>query len=238
MSTPPDQPPGPESPEPDSPGRGARRGAEFRRRFRGYDRDEVDHQLAHVAATLARTEAEQQRLREQVERLESVAAESEDLEEMLRDALVSAERSAKELEERTQRERDEILREADESAARTRRQTDAYRREAEEAVERIREIEAEARERCRATLLAALEHLEGAAASTQPPERDTAAYEEPAANTPTREESKPDGAAGPARASSAVTDGSQRPPARPEPAERSLIEILTGLRRHRRRSRR
>jgi cell division initiation protein len=80
--------------------------------FRGYDRPHVDHLLAEIAASFEDVWRERADLADKVEQLEQDLVRYKELEALLRETLVSAERAASELKEQARREADVILTEA------------------------------------------------------------------------------------------------------------------------------
>jgi cell division initiation protein len=80
--------------------------------FRGYDRPHVDRLLAEIAASFEDVWRERADLADKVEQLEQDLVRYKELEALLRETLVSAERAASELKEQARREADVILTEA------------------------------------------------------------------------------------------------------------------------------
>ena len=80
--------------------------------FRGYDREHVDGLLAEIAASFEDVWRERADLADKVEQLDQDLVRYKELEALLRETLVSAERAASELKEQARREADVILTEA------------------------------------------------------------------------------------------------------------------------------
>ena len=80
--------------------------------FRGYDRPHVDRLLAEIATSFEDVWRERADLADKVEQLEQDIVRYKELEALLRETLVSAERAASELKEQARREADIILSEA------------------------------------------------------------------------------------------------------------------------------
>ena len=80
--------------------------------FRGYDRPHVDQLLAEIATSFEDVWRERADLADKVEQLEQDLVRYKELEALLRETLVSAERAASELKEHARREADLILTEA------------------------------------------------------------------------------------------------------------------------------
>ncbi|CAN5308142.1 hypothetical protein BH18ACT14_BH18ACT14_07620 [soil metagenome] len=82
------------------------------RRLGGYDRPATDALLLRIAESFEDVWRERADLRDEIERLEGELARFRELEVLLRNTLVSAERSADELRAQAHREADVILDEA------------------------------------------------------------------------------------------------------------------------------
>jgi cell division initiation protein len=80
--------------------------------FRGYDRPHVDQLLAEIATSFEDVWRERADLADKVEQLEQDLVRYKELEALLRETLVSAERAASDLKEQARREADVILTEA------------------------------------------------------------------------------------------------------------------------------
>ena len=80
--------------------------------FRGYDRPHVDQLLAEIATSFEDVWRERADLADKVEQLDQDLVRYKELEALLRETLVSAERAASELKEHARREADLSLTEA------------------------------------------------------------------------------------------------------------------------------
>jgi DivIVA domain-containing protein len=135
------------------------RQARFEKRLRGYDTGEVDRLLGDLASSFGDLERERNDLRERVTRLEAGLEEHNEVQHLMREALVSAQRTADELHERTQQECDELLRQARVDAETITAEARGERARAEEEIEKLRAQERELRASYRVLLHAALDRL-------------------------------------------------------------------------------
>ncbi len=83
----------------------------FAKSFRGYDTSEVEGFLEMVASTLEELLLENSRLKEKSTSVESTLKGYTDLESSLKDALVSAQKSAEEIRENARKEAELLMRE-------------------------------------------------------------------------------------------------------------------------------
>jgi cell division initiation protein len=131
------------------------------RRPLGYDRGSTDRLLAEVAASFEDVWRERADLRDEIERLESELQRRREVEEALRNTLLSAERMADELRARAHREADLIVEEARANARQVAGAAEAERERLRTEIRRLRSLETDVRSQYRAFLLAALDRLEG-----------------------------------------------------------------------------
>ncbi|MGH3022179.1 MAG: DivIVA domain-containing protein [Gaiellaceae bacterium] len=131
------------------------------RRLLGYERSAVDRLLEEVAASFEVVWRERADLRDEIERLESELHRQREIEEALRNTLLSAERMADELRARAHREADLIVEEARAKAREVAAASEAEQEDARAEIRRLRTLESDARAEYRAFLAAALERLEG-----------------------------------------------------------------------------
>jgi len=124
----------------------------------GYRRSTVDRTLAEIADSFERVWRERADLDDRVEVLERDLKRHQDLEELLRTTLVSAERSAAELKERAGREADAIVAEAHAEARAVTRRAAAERERLGAELRRITSL-----------LRSALETVEEASADGRAP---------------------------------------------------------------------
>ncbi|MBC7104629.1 MAG: DivIVA domain-containing protein [Firmicutes bacterium] len=120
---------------------------EFRRAFRGYSEEEVDTFLDRVVQDYERLYRENQELQERLQKTEGSIAQYRELEEVIKNTLVMAQKNAQELEANAAREAELIVREA-------RTQAESILREARDRAERLLQ---EAEERAKTTVRAAEE---------------------------------------------------------------------------------
>lgn len=106
--------------------------------FRGYRRGIVERLLTDIADSFEDVWRERAELADQLEEYESEASTHRELEELLRAALVSAERAAQEVKEQAQRESDLIVSEARAEGRRVTRAAWSEKERLEEEVRRIR----------------------------------------------------------------------------------------------------
>src|SRR5438309_11398170 len=87
----------------------------------GYKREQVDKLLADIAASFEDVWRERADLADKVEQLETDIVRYKEIESLLRETLISAERAASQLKEQARREADLILTEAHTEARKVRR---------------------------------------------------------------------------------------------------------------------
>ncbi len=133
----------------------------LRRRPLGYDRGSTDRLLADVAASFEDVWRERADLRDEVERLASELHRQREVEEALRNTLLSAERLADELRARAHREADLIVEEARAKAREITGGAEAEREGIRNEIRRLRSVETQVRTDYRAFLVTALDRLEG-----------------------------------------------------------------------------
>lgn len=140
------------------------------RRALGYRRGDVDQLLGEIQESFEDVWRDRADLRDEVERLESELARYKELDVLLRNSLVSAERAADELRAQAGKEADLIL---DEARVRGREMTanaEAERERVRTEVRRLRSLETDLRADYRAFLLGALDRLEAETAEHESPE--------------------------------------------------------------------
>jgi cell division initiation protein len=131
------------------------------RRLFGYDRESTDRVLDEIVASFEDVWRERADLRDENERLESELSRQQEIEEALRNTLLSAERLADELRARAHREADLIVEEARMKAREIAGKADVERERVRADIKRLRSLEGDVRAEYRAFLVAALERLEG-----------------------------------------------------------------------------
>jgi cell division initiation protein len=130
------------------------------RRPLGYDRVATDRLLEEVAASFEDTWRERADLRDEMERLEAELQRQREIEEALRNTLLSAERMADELRARAHREADLIVEEARAKAREITGGAETERERMRGEIRRLRSLENDVRSRYRTFLLTALDRLE------------------------------------------------------------------------------
>jgi cell division initiation protein len=131
------------------------------RRPLGYNREAADQLLVEIASSFEDVWRERADLRDEMERLEAELAHQREIEEALRNTLLSAERMADELRARAHKEADLIVEEARARAREITGGAEAERDRVQAEIRRLRALEADVRADYRAFLSAALDRLEG-----------------------------------------------------------------------------
>lgn len=141
------------------------------RRLGGYDRLATDALLVRIAESFEDVWRERADLRDEIERLEGELARFRELEVLLRNTLVSAERSADELRAQAHREADVILDEARVKAREIGGGAESERERVRADIRRLKNVEAEMRAEYRAFLVTALDRLEGDTEEREAPDQ-------------------------------------------------------------------
>jgi cell division initiation protein len=131
------------------------------RRPLGYERLGVDRLLDDIASSYEDVWRDRADLRDELERLESELHRQREIEDALRNTLLSAERMADELRARAQQEADLIIEEARAKAREIAASAEADEQRVRDEIRRLRALEADVRAEFRAFLASALERLEG-----------------------------------------------------------------------------
>jgi cell division initiation protein len=131
------------------------------RRPLGYDREATDRLLAEIASSFEDVWRERADLRDEREGLEAELDRQREIEEALRNTLLSAERMADELRARAHKEADLIVEEARAKAREITGAAEAEREQVRAEIRRLRALEADVRAEYRAFLTLALDRLEG-----------------------------------------------------------------------------
>jgi cell division initiation protein len=126
----------------------------------GYDRTATDELLENVAASFEDVWRERADLRDELEELESELARQKELEQALRNTLLSAERMADDMRTQARREADVIVAEARSAARDIVSGAEAERERIHTEIRRLKDVETGVRADYRAFLLAALDRLE------------------------------------------------------------------------------
>jgi cell division initiation protein len=130
------------------------------RRPFGYDRIAADRLLDEITRSFEDVWRERADAREEIERLTTELAQYKDLEGLLRNTLVSAERAADELKTHAHRESDLVLQQARLKAREIVADAEAERERVKGEIRRLKALENEMRAGYRAFLVAALERIE------------------------------------------------------------------------------
>jgi cell division initiation protein len=144
------------------------------RRLGGYDRPATDALLVRIAESFEDVWRERADLRDEIERLEGELARFRELEVLLRNTLVSAERSADELRAQAHREADVILDEARVKAREIGGGAESERERVRADIRRLKTVEAQMRSEYRAFLVTALDRLEGDTQEREAPDHQAA----------------------------------------------------------------
>lgn len=134
------------------------------RRPLGYERDAVDRLLEDVAASFEDVWRDRADLRDEMERLESELHRQREIEEALRNTLLSAERMADELRARAHREADLIVEEARAKAREVAASSEAEQESTRAEIRRLRALETDVRAEFQAFLRSSLDRLENGGA--------------------------------------------------------------------------
>jgi cell division initiation protein len=144
------------------------------RRLGGYDRPATDALLVRIAESFEDVWRERADLRDEIERLEGELARFRELEVLLRNTLVSAERSADEVRAQAHREADVILDEARVKAREIGGGAESERERVRADIRRLKAVEAQMRSEYRAFLVTALDRLEGDTEEREAPDHQAA----------------------------------------------------------------
>jgi cell division initiation protein len=131
------------------------------RRPLGYERAGVDRLLSDIASSFEDVWRDRADLRDEIERLESELHRQREIEEALRNTLLSAERMADELRARAHREADLIVEEARAKAREIAATAEGEQERTRDEIRRLRALETDVRAEFRAFLASALDRLEG-----------------------------------------------------------------------------
>lgn len=134
----------------------------------GYSRGVVDDLLVRVTTSFETVWRERADLRDEVDRLEGEVSRYKELDVLLRNALVSAERAADELRAQAGKEAEVILEEARLRAREVAAEAEVERERVRTEIRRLRALETEVRSRYRAFLLSSLDRLEADADAREP----------------------------------------------------------------------
>ena len=137
------------------------------RRPLGYAREPVDKLLEEIVRSFEAVWRDRADLRDELERLEGEVARYKELDVLLRNSLVSAEKAADELRAQAGKEADVIVEEARVRAREIVADAEGERERILAEVRRLRSLETDVRADYRGFLLSALDRLEGDTAERQ-----------------------------------------------------------------------
>lgn len=130
------------------------------RRPFGYDREGTDRLLEEIVSSFEHVWRERADLYDRLERLEAELARSRELEELLRNTLVSAERAGEEMRAQSRKEAELIVEEARGRAREIMHAAQDERERVETEIRRLKVIEKDVLAGYRAFLTSALERIE------------------------------------------------------------------------------
>jgi cell division initiation protein len=141
------------------------------RRVVGYDRRATGALLDRITESFEDVWRERADLRDEIERLEGELVRFRELEVLLRNTLVSAERSADELRAQAHREADVILDEARVKAREIGGVAESERERVRAEIRRLKTVETQMRTEYRAFLVTALDRVEGNTEEREAPDQ-------------------------------------------------------------------
>lgn len=141
------------------------------RRPFGYDRASTEELLDRIVESYEGVWRERADLREELERMEAEIARFKELEVLLRNTLVSAERSADDIRTQARREADLILEEARAKARETAVSAETERERIKAEIRRLKSLESDMRAEYKAFLLRSLDRVESDTETRDAPER-------------------------------------------------------------------
>jgi len=155
------------------------RHAQLARSLFGYSRTATDNLLEAIAQSYEQTWWERADLRDEVERLQAELARFRDMERLLRDTMMSAEKAAEDVRSQARREYDLLLQEARLKAREIVMEAEAEREKVRSEIRSLRSARSELRSSYRSFLQAALERLDTELdEAPPPPEAGTVALSE------------------------------------------------------------
>jgi cell division initiation protein len=141
------------------------------RRPFGYDKNGTDDLLDRIVESYEGVWRERADLREELERMQAELARFKELEVLLRNTLVSAERSAEDIRGQARREADLILEEARAKARETTVAAETERERVKAEIRRLKSLESDMRAEYKAFLLRSLDRVEADTETREAPER-------------------------------------------------------------------
>jgi cell division initiation protein len=137
---------------------------------RGYEREDVDRLLEHVASSYEQVWLERDELRSRTRELEGELATFRETERFLRDTLVTAQRTADELRSEAQRDAERLKSEAVADLGRAKAEAERELKDLRAEVEHFRSLERKLRANLRAFLEQALRQIEDGVVQEAPAE--------------------------------------------------------------------
>ena len=131
----------------------------LKRRLGSYDRDEIDELLENVAASYEQVWQERDAARERVTELEQQLVHYEELEDLLRDSLLTAQRAAEQVKAEAAKQAQTLIEEARRNAEATVTRAERERDEINSEIARLKAVEQDVQGRCRAMLVRGLEAI-------------------------------------------------------------------------------
>ena len=141
------------------------------RRPFGYDKNATDDLLDRIVESYEGVWRERADLREELERMQAELARFKELEVLLRNTLVSAERSADDIRGQARRGADLILEEARAKARETTVAAETERERVKAEIRRLKALESDMRAEYKAFLLRSLDRVEADTEAREAPER-------------------------------------------------------------------
>jgi cell division initiation protein len=145
------------------------RHAKLSRALLGYSRKATDNLLEAIAQSYEETWWQRTELRDQVDRLQAELERFRDMERLLRDTMMSAERAAEDLRAHARREYEALVQEARLKAREVVMEAEAERERIRSEIRRLESARTELRVGYRAFLQAALERLDAELEDTARP---------------------------------------------------------------------
>lgn len=146
-------------------------------RLGSYDREEVDELLENVVASYEQVWHERDEARERIAALEQQLRDYGELERLLRDSLVTGQRAAEEVKAEAAKQAEVLIEQAHAKAAEIVGSAQRRRDGINAEIARLTSLEEDAKTRCRALLVGALEAIGQPGASETSPARRSQAHE-------------------------------------------------------------
>jgi cell division initiation protein len=138
-------------------------------RLGSYDREEVDELLENVAYSYEQVWDERDAARARVAEIERRLLEYEELEDLLRDSLVTGQRAAEDVKAEAAKQAEHLVQEARRKAGEIIAEAHREREAIKAEITRLHSVEESVQARCRALLVGALEAIGSSGDATQEP---------------------------------------------------------------------